>query len=357
MGLRTPMYDLHVALGAKMVDFNEWELPLHYGSQIEEHNQVRQDCGVFDISHLTITDITGSQACAFLQKMLCSDVAQLSAKQMCFSLFLTEDAGIIDEVGVLQIADGYRLLSNAAPKTTIRKWLTEHADDFTVSIQARDDLAILAIQGPNTHRHLNTVLNSSRKALLNNLQHHQGAADGDWFIARMGYTGEDGVEIFLPDSQAVDLFNELMGCGIPPIGIGARDTLRIEAGYALYGADISEQTQPACVNLLNRVDFLPTDREFIGRHKLLSAKQCNRVLVGLVLEERGVLREGQPVHVEGFGEGVITSGSYSPTLGKAIALALLPAATQDRAEVEIRGKWYPVRVVQPPFVRHGKILV
>ncbi|MFT0212274.1 glycine cleavage system aminomethyltransferase GcvT [Pseudomonas sp. F1_0610] len=357
MGLRTPMYDLHVALGAKMVDFNEWELPLHYGSQIEEHNQVRNDCGVFDISHLTITDISGSQATSFLQKLLCSDVAKLATKQMCFSLLLDENAGIIDEVAVMQLDNGYRLLTNAATKLSVRQWLTKHADDFTISIEAQDDLAILAIQGPNTYSHLKTVLNSSRKALLEQLQPHQGAADGDWFIARMGYTGEEGFEIFLPSEQAVNLFNELMGSGISPIGIGARDTLRIEAGYPLYGVDINAAIQPACLGLNDRIDLEPSTRSFIGRNKITKRDQCERVLVGLVLEERGVLRQGQPVHIEGFGEGVITSGSFSPTLSKAIALALVPAAAQDRAEVEIRGKWHPVRIVQPPFVRHGKILV
>lgn len=360
MGQRTPLYDLHLALGAKMVDFSGWDLPLHYGSQVEEHHQVRNDCGVFDVSHMHIVDVSGAQATAYLQRLLANDVGRLKTPgKALYSTMLNAQGGIIDDVIVYLGEFGYRLVFNAVTRPTILAWLNAQTEGFSVSIQPRNDLAMLAIQGPEALKRTAKLLSPSRSVLINNLKPFQGLPEGDWFIARTGYTGEDGLEIMLPAAQAVELLNELIGAGIAPIGLGARDTLRLEAGLNLYGQDMHAQVSPLVCNASHTVALNPSSRDFIGRQALQAQQAAGHLprLVGLVLEERGVLRAQQVVRIEGIGEGEITSGGFSPTLGKAIALARVPAATAERAEVEIRGKWFPVRVVQPKFVRFGQALI
>lgn len=231
--------------------------------------------------------------------------------------------------------------------------------DFDVQLVERSEMAMLAIQGPKARARIAELVSSARAELIHQLKPFEGLDDGDWFIARTGYTGEDGLEIMLPAEEAQSFFNELVGAGISPIGLGARDTLRLEAGMNLYGQDIGEHVSPLASNMAWSIAWEPADRDFIGRKALESERAEGTAfkLVGLVLEERGVLRAHQVVRVAEIGEGEITSGSFSPTLSKSIALARVPMATADRAEVEIRGKWYPVRVVQPAFVRHGKTLI
>ena len=360
MGQRTPLYDLHVALGAKMVDFGGWDMPLHYGSQVEEHHQVRRDCGVFDVSHMSVVDVSGAQAKAYLQRVLAGDVARMDADaKALYSVMLNEQGGVIDDLIAYRHEDGYRLIANAATRDKDLAWLHAHAADFDVQLRARTDLAILAIQGPHARARLSELVSASRAQLIAQLAPFQAAADGQWFIARTGYTGEDGVEVVLPAEEVTSLYNELMGAGVVPIGLGARDTLRLEAGLNLYGQDMDEQVSPLAANLAWTLALEPASRDFIGRAAVQAQAQagCPDKLVGLVLEERGVLRAHQVVRIEGIGEGEITSGGFSPTLNKAIALARVPVATGDRAEVEIRGKWFPVRVVKPGFVRHGKPLI
>ncbi|MDH0302604.1 MULTISPECIES: glycine cleavage system aminomethyltransferase GcvT [unclassified Pseudomonas] len=360
MGQRTPLYDLHLALGAKTVDFGGWDMPLHYGSQVEEHHQVRSDCGVFDVSHMTVIDIDGCAATPWLQRLLANDVTRLeSPGKALYSPLLNADGGVIDDLIAYRTEDGYRLVANAATRDKVLAWLQAHSDGFKVGFRARPELAILAIQGPQAREKVAALLSASRAALIRELRPFEGVAEGDWFIARTGYTGEDGLEIILPGEQAPAFFNDLVGAGIAPSGLGARDTLRLEAGMNLYGQDIDESHTPLTSNLGWSVAWEPAGREFIGRAGLLGEIEqgVKEKLVGLVLEERGVLRAHQVVRVSGIGEGEITSGSFSPTLSKSIALARVPMATGDRAEVEIRGKWYPVRVVKPTFVRHGKILI
>ena len=233
------------------------------------------------------------------------------------------------------------------------------AGDFDVQLRERRDLAMLAIQGSKARARVCELLSQARAALIHELKPFQGLPEGDWFIARTGYTGEDGLEIVLPAAEVVSFFNDLVGAGISPIGLGARDTLRLEAGMNLYGQDMDEQVSPLAANMAWTIAWEPAERDFIGRPVLEAqrAAGCPSKLVGLVLEERGVLRAHQVVRVDGIGDGEITSGSFSPTLNKSIALARVPAVTGDRAEVEIRGKWYPVRVVRPGFVRNGKTLI
>ncbi|MNO23847.1 Aminomethyltransferase [compost metagenome] len=360
MGQRTPLYDLHLALGAKMVDFGGWDMPLHYGSQVEEHHQVRRDCGVFDVSHMTVIDVGGAQAKAWLRHLLANDVERLhSPGRALYSTMLNEQGGIVDDMIVYRLDEGYRLVVNASTRDQDMAWMQAHLDGFDVQLRERSELAMLAIQGPHARQKIAELVSQSRGNLIQLLKPFEGLSDGDWFIARTGYTGEDGLEIILPADQAPGFFNDLVGAGISPIGLGARDTLRVEAGMNLYGQDIQQDISPLASNMAWSIAWEPATRQFIGR-KALEAEQAAGVqqkLVGLVLEERGVLRAHQVVRIADVGEGEITSGSFSPTLSKSIALARVPMATADRAEVEIRGKWYPVRVVKPTFVRHGKTLI
>ncbi len=360
MGQRTPLYDQHLALGAKMVDFGGWDMPLHYGSQVEEHHQVRRDCGVFDVSHMTVVDVAGEQATAYLQRLLANDVARLkSAGRALYSAMLNERGGVIDDLIVYLTDWGYRLVVNASTRDKDLAWMQTQMAGFAVEVNERPQLAMLAIQGPHARARTAELVSQARATLIHELKPFQGLAEGDWFIGRTGYTGEDGLEIILPAEQAPDFLSELVGAGIPPIGLGARDTLRLEAGLNLYGQDMTEEVSPLAANMGWTVAWEPAERDFVGRAALEQQRTRDDLpkLVGLVLEERGVLRAHQVVRVNGVGDGEITSGSFSPTLGKSIALARVPAGTAERAEVEIRGKWYPVRVVQPTFVRHGKVLV
>ena len=360
MGQRTPLYDQHLALGAKMVDFGGWDMPLHYGSQVEEHHQVRRDCGVFDVSHMTIVDVAGSQAQAYLQRLLANDVGRLAqVGKALYSAMLNEQGGVIDDLIVYLTEGGYRLVVNASTRDKDLAWMQAQAAGFEVQIEERADLAMLAIQGPQARTRIIELVSQPRAALIHELKPFNGLATGVWFIGRTGYTGEDGLEIMLPADQVQDFFSELVGAGISPIGLGARDTLRLEAGLNLYGQDMNEEVSPLAANMGWTIAWEPAERDFIGRGALQAQREANQQpkLVGLVLEERGVLRAHQVVRVNGLGEGEITSGSFSPTLGKSIALARVPANTAERAEVEIRNKWYPVRVVRPTFVRQGKVLV
>ena len=360
MGQRTPLYDLHLALGAKMVDFGGWDMPLHYGSQVEEHHEVRRDCGVFDVSHMTVIDIAGLQAKQWLQHLLANDVERLNTPgRALYSAMLNEQGGVVDDMIVYLMPDGYRLIVNAATRDQDLAWMQAQSRGYDVQLQERPELALLAIQGPQARHKVAELVSQARGQLIQQLKPFEGQSCGDWFIARTGYTGEDGLEIVLPADQAPAFFNDLVGAGISPIGLGARDTLRLEAGMNLYGQDIHLSVSPLCANMAWTIAWEPASRKFVGR-EALEAEMAGGVqlkLVGLVLEERGVLRAHQVVRIANVGEGEITSGSFSPTLSKSIALARVPMATADRAGVEIRGKWYPVRVVKPTFVRLGKALI
>ena len=360
MGQRTPLYDLHLALGAKMVDFGGWDMPLHYGSQVEEHHEVRRDCGVFDVSHMTVIDVTGDQAKEWLQHLLANDVDRLNTPgRALYSAMLNEQGGVVDDMIVYLMPAGYRLVVNAATREQDLAWMSAQVQGYAVQLLERPELALLAIQGPQARHKVAELVSQARGQLIQQLKPFEGQSCGDWFIARTGYTGEDGLEILLPADQAPAFFNDLVGAGISPIGLGARDTLRLEAGMNLYGQDIHLSVSPLSANMAWTIAWEPQSRQFMGR-AALEAEKAGGVplkLVGLVLEERGVLRAHQVVRIAGIGEGEITSGSFSPTLSKSIALARVPTATADRAEVEIRGKWYPVRVVKPTFVRLGKALI
>lgn len=356
MAHRTPLYQTHLNAGAKMVDFGGWDMPINYGSQIEEHNAVRGDAGMFDVSHMTVVDVNGTESKAFLQKLLANDVAKLkSPGKALYTGMLNPEGGVIDDLIVYNMEDGYRLVVNCATREKDLAWMNAQADGFDVTIEERPEMAMVAIQGPKALAKTAQALTGAAE-LIENLSVFQGQPWNDWFIARTGYTGEDGLEIMLPGDQAPEFWQQLQVQGVAPCGLGARDTLRLEAGMNLYGSDMDETVSPLSAAMGWTIAWEPKQRDFIGRSALEEQRSQGSYdkLVGLVMETRGVLRGHQKVIVDGVGEGEITSGTFSPTLGYSVALARVPKATQDSAQVEIRGKLHQVRVVKPPFVRNGK---
>jgi len=342
-----------------MVDFGGWDMPLHYGSQIEEHHQVRRYAGIFDVSHMGVVDITGPDAKTYLQYLLANDVARLQTPgKALYTAMLNPAGGILDDLIVYRLEEGYRLVVNAGTRKRDLAWMHEQVGSHTVSIIERNELAMIAIQGPCARDVCASVVGDGRAVLVGTLDPFHGQPDGEWFIASTGYTGEDGLEIMLPASEAPTFWQALCEAGCHPCGLGARDTLRLEAGLNLYGADLDEQTSPLAANMGWTIAWEPATRDFIGRQALEAQRQAGDQpkQVGLVLNQRAVLRAGQPVWVDGVGTGEISSGSFSPTLGCSIALARMPRAAADTATVDIRGKQLSVRVIRPGFVRNGKQL-
>ncbi len=356
MGNHTPLYHLHQQAGAKLVDFAGWDMPLHYGSQLEEHQIVRRDAGMFDVSHMLAIDIKGTAANEYLRHLLANDVNRLQPGKALYTCMLNEQGGILDDLIVYYIEPHYyRMIVNAGTRSKDLAWLKKQAQNYQVQITERSDLAIIAIQGPFARTKTGQVLDQAKKELVANLKPFSFTRHDDWLIARTGYTGEDGLEVMLPHAAAQKFWQDLIAAKVSPCGLGSRDTLRLEAGLNLYGSDMDETTTPLESNLAWTVAFEPADRNFIGR-AALEKQQANLThrLVGLVLEEKGILRNHQKVLVEGIGEGEITSGSFSPTLGYSIAFARIPTGNITLCQVVIRDKILPVRVVKPPFVRHGK---
>ncbi|MCH8542450.1 MAG: glycine cleavage system aminomethyltransferase GcvT [Alcanivorax sp.] len=353
MGHRTPLYDQHVAAGARLVDFGGWDMPVHYGSLLDEHHAVRADAGMFDVSHMTVVDVTGVDARAYLRYLLANDVDRVPVGKALYAAMLNEEGGVIDDLIVYRRQDDYRLVVNCGTREKDLAWLAKQSEGFAVQVVERPELAIVAVQGPRARERLSALLGDSRAAAVSGLKVFAFAEDGDWLIARTGYTGEDGVEIILPGADATALWQQLVDAGVRPCGLGARDTLRLEAGMNLYGNDMDETVTPLQAGMGWTVAF-SEDRDFIGRTALMAQQQAgHEQFVGLILEGKGVLRAHQKV-ISATGEGEITSGTFSPTLGLSIALARVPAGTEGKAEVEIRGKRLPVSIVRPPFVRHGK---
>ena len=374
---RTPLYQSHVDSDGKMVDFSGWELPINYGSQIEEHEAVRTDAGMFDVSHMVVTDIQGPQAKAWLQKLLANDVAKLkTVGKALYSAMLNDDGGIIDDLIVYLMNEeetAYRIVSNAATRDKDLAQFRKVAADFDVTLIERPELAMIAVQGPNAVAKLKQAkpawaetLEAIKPFVGADLTHIEGA---DWFVARTGYTGEDGVEVIMHGDAAPEFFALLKDHGIKPAGLGARDTLRMEAGMNLYGHDMDETTSPYECNM-GWTLALKDERDFIGRQALTqkhdTAKNNGTAMkqVGLLLESRGVLREGMEVVIndsEGTDSGLrgtITSGTFSPTLKQSIAIARIPASVADDAVVQVdlrgKGKFVDLRVIKLPFVRNGQ---
>ena len=359
MAQQTVLIGKHLEAGAKVVDFHGWDMPLHYGSQIEEHHTVRTDAGMFDVSHMTIVDLNGARTREFLRYLLANDVAKLTVPGKALYTGMLNEAGcVIDDLIVYFLSEDYfRLVVNSATREKDLAWINAQAKAFDVKVTERPEFAMIAVQGPNAKAKVATLLNDSQKAAVAGMKPFFGVQAGELFIATTGYTGEDGYEIALPNELAADFWQKLLDAGVKPAGLGARDTLRLEAGMNLYGQDMDETVSPLAANMGWTIAWEPADRNFIGRAALEKQRaEGTFKLVGLVMEQKGVLRHGQKVVVAG-GEGEITSGTFSPTLGYSIAMARVPATVGETAEVDIRGKLVPVKVVKPSFVRMGKKVI
>lgn len=361
MGLQTPFYQNHLDANAKVVDFGGWDMPLHYGSQMDEHHIVREDAGMFDVSHMTVVEVTGKQAKPYLQFLLANDVDKLqkSGKAL-YSGMLNEQGFVIDDLIVYFINEThYRVVVNASTRKKDLKWMNLQATNFEVAVDENNDFAMIAVQGPNAIEKANAAFSSQQQSDVEGLGVFFAADSDGFFIARTGYTGEDGYEIMVPADKASEFWNKLLAAGVKPCGLGARDTLRLEAGMNLYGNDMDETVSPLEANMAWTIAWQPEERDFIGKSALLAEKErgvANK-LVGLVLEGRGVIRAHIKVLVDGIGEGETTSGTMSPTLKKSIGMARVPKATGDSVMLEIRGKQIPAKVVKPSFVRKGQALV
>ena len=372
---RTPFYQSHLDSDGKLVDFSGWELPIHYGSQIEEHEAVRTDVGMFDVSHMVVTDISGADSKAWLQKLLANDVNKLTTTgKALYSGMLNEQGGVIDDLIVyLMNAEEteYRIVSNAATRDKDLAQFEKVAEGFTITLTERPELAMLAVQGPKAIEKL-AKAKPAWADTLTALKPFVGAdltdiEGSDWFVARTGYTGEDGVEVIMHADDAPAFFEQLKANGIKPAGLGARDTLRMEAGMNLYGHDMDESISPYECNM-GWTLALKDERAFVGRDALVSKRKQSKAdntamkQVGLLLTTRGVLREGMTVTINQGTDheqtGIITSGTFSPSLKNSIAIARVPASIseEDNVQVDLRGKgkFVDVRVLKLPFVRNGK---
>ena len=361
MGRQTPLFQLHRELGARIVDFGGWDMPVQYSSQIGEHHAVRRAAGVFDVSHMCVIDLKGARVRPFLRTLLANDVDKLVRPgKALYSCMLDESGGVLDDLIVYYLADSwFRVVVNAATRDKDLAWIRRHARELDVGVHERTELAMLAIQGPEARAKAAKLLSRVGAATALELDTFVGREIDGWFVARTGYTGEDGFEIMLPASDAERVWRELNSLGVASCGLGARDTLRLEAGMNLYGNDMDEKTHPFESGLGWTVAMEPHERRFIGREALqaVKAQGSARKLVGLLLEDRGVLRSHQQVLVPGAGTGEITSGTFSPTLERSIAFARVPAGAGQQVQVDIRGKLLNARVVKPPFVRFGQALV
>jgi aminomethyltransferase len=361
MTQKTILNDTHRALGAKMVDFGGWDMPLHYGSQVDEHHLVRRDAGMFDVSHMTVVDLRGARVREFLRKLVANSVDKLKAPgKALYTAMLNPQGGVIDDLIVYFMGDDfYRVVVNASTRDKDLAWIGDQAKAFDVSVAERPEFGMVAVQGPTARERVAGLLDDASAAAVSKLTRFAAcdarSRDGvPLFVARTGYTGEDGYEILVPEAQSVAFWNALLDAGVKPAGLGARDTLRLEAGMNLYGQDMDDTVSPYEAALAWTV-ALDEGRDFTGRAALEAqkAKGVPRQMIGLVMDEKGVLRHGQKV-LTANGEGEILSGTFSPTLGKAIAFARVPAGEPGDVRVDIRGREVPVRVVKFPFVREGQ---
>lgn len=356
MGKQTPFYNAHCQDNAKMVDFAGWDMPLHYGSQLQEHHVVRKSAGMFDVSHMGVVDLTGNDAADYLRHLLANNIDRIAEGRALYTCMLNEQGGVLDDLIVYKQSDNqFRLVINAGTREKDLAWMQQQIKSYSAELKERTDLAMLAIQGPEAKDKIMSLFSSPNEA-VQSMKPFSFLEVEDFFVARTGYTGEDGYEVILPANKAEQVWKTLREAGVAACGLGARDTLRLEAGLNLYGSDMDETVTPLESNLAWTVAFDPADRDFIGRKALEKQREegVKQRLVGLVLDGPGIIRNHQKIKVNGSGEGEVTSGGYSPTLSMSIALARIPAGSETTCEVEIRNKAVPAQVIKLPFVRHGK---
>ncbi len=356
MGSKTPLYDQHVSAGAKMVDFGGWDMPIHYGSQIEEHHAIRKNAGVCDVSHMTVVDIAGPDSESFLRYLLPNDVAKLKTEgKALYSAMLNEEGGILDDLIVYLTKEGYRVVVNCATREKDLAWMTRQIASFDCELKEKPELAILAVQGPEAINKFKATCTPEVVEMIDSLKPFVGKFCGDWFLARTGYTGEKGLEIIFPGEQAPALWEQILEADIVPVGLGARDTLRLEAGMNLYGSDMDESVTPYESNMGSTVVL--EDHDFIGKRALEKQLKAGveKELIGLVMLEKGVLRAHYPVFIGEKQIGEITSGAFSPTLSHSIALARVESGHEaSELTVGIRNKRVEVHRVAASFARNGR---
>ncbi len=354
---KTVLNAVHREMGARMVPFGGWDMPVHYGSQIEEHHAVRRDAGMFDVCHMTVIDLRGPRVREFLSHLLANDVAKLKTPgKALYSCMLNPEGGVIDDLIVYYMADDwFRMVVNAGTTEKDIAWISNRALDYDVRVEPRFDLGMIAVQGPQAREKALPLLPEGLREQAAELPPFQAATDGRWFVGRTGYTGEDGFEIVLPESETEALWRALAEAGVRPCGLGARDTLRLEAGMNLYGQDMDETVSPLASGLAWTV-AMKDERDFIGRAALEAERAAGGIprFIGVLLEGRGVLRGHQKIFDGEREVGEITSGGFSPTLERSIGFARVAADAGDALSVEIRGKRLPLRQVRLPFVRHGQ---
>jgi aminomethyltransferase len=358
MDKKTVLNETHREMGARMVPFGGWDMPVNYGSQIEEHHAVRRDAGMFDVCHMTVIDLRGSAVRPFLRYLLANDVAKLkTAGKALYSCMLGPDGGVIDDLIVYFLADDwFRMVVNAATTDNDLAWIQEVARPFDVEVEPRFDLGMIAVQGPNARARTEALLPQDLRAAAMALKPFSAAHAGGWFVGRTGYTGEDGFEVVLPEQEAPGFWRALAAAGVRPCGLGARDTLRLEAGMNLYGTDMDETQSPLASGLGWTVALEPAERDFIGRSALEKQRAAGNLpqFTGLVLEGKGILRGHQKLYDGDEEVGEITSGGFSPTLERSIAMARVAADAGETLTVDIRGRRLPVRRVKMPFARNGR---
>jgi len=351
---KTPLNKSHIELGAKMVNFSNWEMPISYSSLIEEHNAVRTSAGIFDVSHMSVFDFDGDNQVAFFKKIFANDIKKIyKDNKAIYGALLNEEGGILDDLIIYHANNKFRLVSNCSTREQNKQWLEKHAVEFGVKIMERSDMGILAIQGPDALKKILEI--KEIDAQVNTLQSFGCMFEGDKLYARTGYTGEDGLELIVPTQDINHLWDQALKLGCTPIGLGARDTLRLEAGLNLYGKDMTINNHPYESNLGWTIDMSDENREFIGKNALLSIDQSkSQKIVGIILQDKGVLRSGYEITHE-QGKGVVLSGSYSPTLQSSIGLARVDQGYKENGKVMIRNKVLNIDFVSPRFLGQGKI--
>jgi aminomethyltransferase len=361
---RTPLYDRHVALGARMVPFAGWEMPVQYASILDEHRTVRSAAGLFDLSHMGELAVSGPEALAFVRYAVASDPGTLEPNQAQYSMLCAADGGVIDDLICYRTDEGYLLVCNAANRDTVVAHLGDllrHGDFDAVVDDRSDQTALIAPQGPRAAELLGTLTDLDL-ASLGYYRSLRGKVAGiNCLVARTGYTGEDGFELFCDPRRAVALWDALLEAGVPlglkPAGLGSRDTLRLEAGMPLYGNELDREHNPFEANL-GRVVKLEKG-EFVGRAALQAVQQTGprRKLIGVVMRETAIPRHGYPVRIAGAEVGSVTSGTASPTLDEKIAMAYVPAedaAIGSELEVVVRERPYRAEQVKLPFYKRPR---
>ena len=351
---KTLLNKSHIELGAKMVNFSNWEMPISYSSLIEEHNAVRSTVGIFDVSHMSVFDFDGDNQVAFFEKIFANDIKKIyKDNKAIYGALLNEEGGILDDLIIYHANNKFRLVSNCSTREQNRQWFEKHAVEFGVKVMERSDMGILAIQGPDA---LNKILEIKEiDNQVNTLQSFGCMFEGDKLYARTGYTGEDGLELIVPTKDINHLWDQALELGCTPIGLGARDTLRLEAGLNLYGNDMTINNHPYESNMGWTIDMSDENREFIGKDALLSIDQSkSQKIVGIILQDKGVLRSGYEI-IHEQGKGVVLSGSFSPMLQSSIGLARVDQGYQENGKVFIRNKALNIEFVSPRFIRKVKM--